>query len=407
MDIALERKLDFWLGIPVCALVSFFVCCRAFIRREKKETRSVKRVLFIKLSELGAIILSYPLIKAIKTDFPSAELFFVTFHKNKGVFKLLDGIIPERNVLYIRDDSLILFVADTVKVLYTVRKARIDASFDLEFFSRFSAILSCFSGAWLRAGFYAYAFEGLYRGNFLTHKVQYNPFLHAAKNYLAFRQAAGESRKDTPELKEKIEDEEIIFPTYSPDKKVREKIAVKLSEAGGRVHRGERIFLINPGEGVLPLREWLLDHFIELCRLILEDKDARIVVIGTQGALPKTRVLLAALADNRCVSLVGKTGLDELLELCTCAEALISNDCGLAHLAMLTPVKKFIFFGPESPRVFGPYGDNIRIFYSGKPCSPCLSVFNHRRSLCGDNVCLKSILPRHVYAAVRDSFRHP
>jgi ADP-heptose:LPS heptosyltransferase len=278
-----------------------------------------------------------------------------------------------------------------------------DAAFDLEFFSRFSAIFSYLSGAWKRAGFHSYAFEGLYRGNFLTHKIQYNPLLHVAKNYLVFRQAIRENRKGTPELKENIEDWEVVFPAYLPDRKLREKIAAKLIDAGGRAGPGKRTFLINPGEGILPLREWPLDHFIELCRLILEVQDTQIVVIGTQGALPKTRVLLAALADKRCVSLVGKTGLDELLELFACAEALISNDCGLAHLAMLTPVKKFIFFGPESPQVFGPYGSNNRIFYSGKPCSPCLSVFNHRSSPCGDNVCLKSVLPHQVYAAVRDS----
>ncbi len=403
MNINLARKLDFWAGIPLCALASFFAYCRAFVARGKKENRAVKKIFFIKLSELGAIILSYPLIKAVKNDFPSAELFFITFRKNKGLFKFLDGIIPESNVLYISDDSLIAFLRDTARVLWTTRKTGADISFDLEFFSRFSALLSYFSGARRRVGFYAYAFEGLYRGTVVTHRVQYNPLLHVTKNYLAFREAVREHIKHTPELKTKNEDNEIVFPAYIPDKKVREKIAAKLNEAGGRVHLGERIFLINPGEGVLPLREWPLDHFVELCRMMLENRNIRIVVIGTQGALPKTRELLAALADKRCVSLVGKTDLEELLELFTCAEVLISNDCGLAHLAMLTPVKKFIFFGPESPRVFGPYGVDNRIFYSGNPCSPCLSVFNHRESSCKDNVCLKSILPRHVYAAVRDS----
>jgi ADP-heptose:LPS heptosyltransferase len=403
MNIDLERKLDFWLGIPLCALLSFFVRCRAFVNREKKVGRSVQKIVFIKLSELGALVLSYPLISAVKADYPSAEVFCITFRKNEGIFKLLGNIIPESNVFYIRDDSLVVFVRDTVKILYALRRARMDAVIDLEFFSRFSAIVSFFSGAWRRVGFYAYAFEGLYRGNFLTHKVQYNPLLHVARNYLACRQALWKDRKESPELKEKIEDQDIVFPAYTPDKKVREKILSKLKDSGGAVRAGDRLFLVNPGEGVLPLREWPLEYFIELCSLILQGRDNRIVVIGTQGAQPKTRVLLAALADKRCMSMVGRTGLDELLELFACSEALISNDCGLAHLAMLTPVNKFIFFGPESPQVFGPYGKGNNVFYSALPCSPCLSVFNHRQSLCRDNLCLKSILPHQVYALVRDS----
>ena len=61
-----------------------------------------------------------------------------------------------------------------------------------------------------------------------------------------------------------------------------------------------------------------------------------------------------AISNSRCMDFTGKTSLEELMELFLISEALISNDCGLVHLAMLTKIKKFILFGPESPQVFGP-----------------------------------------------------
>ena len=50
--------------------------------------------------------------------------------------------------------------------------------------------------------------------------------------------------------------------------------------------------------------------------------------------------------------------------------------------------------------VYGPLGENTWIIYSGLPCSPCLSVFNHRNSICKDNKCLKKIKPNEVYELI-------
>jgi ADP-heptose:LPS heptosyltransferase len=90
------------------------------------------------------------------------------------------------------------------------------------------------------------------------------------------------------------------------------------------------------------------------------------------------------------------------MELFLVSEALISNDCGLAHLAALTPVKKFILFGPESPDVFGPLAGECYPVYSGRDCSPCLSVFSHRSCACEDNLCLKAIKPADVYGLIME-----
>jgi ADP-heptose:LPS heptosyltransferase len=402
MKINLMRKIDYWGGVPLCFLLSLSACVQKVFSFKKPKKNTIEKVLFIKLSELGAIILAYPLLKRIKDKNPLTQLFFITFAKNKDIFALLGGIIPEQNILVIREDSIWVFVLDTLRIIRRSRKERLDLVFDLEFFSRFTSILAYLSRAEKRVGFYKYAFEGLYRGALLTHRIQYNPLNHVSKTYLSLSQVITQESKVSPELEEAVEDREIVFPVYISKKEVSQKIKNQLKSFG--VTPTERLFLLNPGEGVIPLREWPLENFISLSRKILEDTGNHVILIGTEGVAQKEKILLKDINNARCQSLIGQTTLEELIELFGNAHALVSNDCGLAHLAMISSsIKKFIIFGPESPQIFAPLGDNNWIIYSNWPCSPCLSVLNHRISTCSDNRCLKAIQPDSVYELIKNS----
>jgi len=95
-------------------------------------------------------------------------------------------------------------------------------------------------------------------------------------------------------------------------------------------------------------------------------------------------------------NLCGQTTLKELMEFFLMGSMLITNDGGLAHFAILTPIQTIVFYGPETPEVFGPLSPRVHIFYSHWPCSPCLSAFNHRNSNCRENHCLKAIKPETI-----------
>jgi len=403
MKIEIMRGIDYWLGIPVCFLLSGFDFLVKIFSFRKKIKNPPRKILFIKLSELGAIILGYPLFTRIKEECPSAELFFVTFEKSRDIFKLLKRVAPDNNVFTIRDDSPGVFILDTFRVIKRLRREKFDIVFDLDFFSRFTAILAYLAKADKRVGFYRYTFEGLYRGTLLTHKFQYNPLNHVSKTYLSLIQAVRQERKDTPESDNGIDNKEIILPEYILESKIQEAMRERLKSCG--VNPGAKLFLLNPGEGLLPLREWPLDNFITLSKRLLEDKNNYIIIVGKDEAFKKGELIIKAAEASRCLNFGGKTSLEELIGLFNIAEALISNDCGLAHLAMLSPVKKFVIFGPESPQVFGPLGKNNWVIYSNWPCSPCLSVLNHRDSSCRDNKCLKAINPEDVYRLIQQTLK--
>ena len=401
MNVERARRIDFWAGVPVCFLLTIACRISAALRPEREAAVPPRKILFIKLSELGAIILAYPLLARVRRQYPSAEFFFVTFDKNAGIFTLLDGVVPQKNILGIREEPL-PFIRDVVKTIMRLRRENIDIVFDLEFFSRFSAIVSYLCKAGKQVGFYPYTFEGLYRGDLLTHKVPYNPLSHVTNSYVSLSYTVERAGQRTPGLDTKASPGEIVFPRYVSKQAVRARLLKKLEDRGMRLTMGkDKVFLVNPGEGVLPLREWPVENFIALSRSILETKDHAVVMIGSAPAHEKAQAMLKNIGSPRCVSLVGETGLEELMELFLISEALVSNDCGLAHLAMLSSVKKFILFGPESPQVFGPLGDNNFTFYAQWPCSPCFSALNHRKSACRDNTCLRRIKPEEVYAMIK------
>ncbi len=400
MDIDFVRKIDRGCGVPLCFLLSIVDRLLRPFRPTFPNSKPIKKIVFLKFSELGAIILAYRRMARLKREYPDAQLNFVTFERNRGLFNFLENIIPEKNVFLIRENPL-GFLKDTLEVLFRLRKEKIDVVFDLEFFSRFSVIFGYLVCAHKRIGFFHYTFEGLYRGDLLTHKIPYNSVIHVAKNFLTLCQEVRRDQKESPELPENIREGDLVFPRYTSNIRARERLLEKF-KTYEKDFLDKKIFLINAGEGMLPLREWPVENFAALAQLVLRDPRTCLIMVGTQGAEKKAKQLLDAVADPRAVSWVGQTTLEELLELFSMSEALISNDCGLVHLAMLTPVKTYTLFGPESPAIFGPPTPRCHVLYSHWPCSPCLSALNHRDSACRDNQCLKAITPADVFQAISE-----
>ena len=74
----------------------------------------------------------------------------------------------------------------------------------------------------------------------------------------------------------------------------------------------------------------------------------------------------------------------------------------------MTSVPTIIFYGPETPLLYGPINETTQNLFLGISCSPCVTAYNHRNSPCdGDNVCLKSISPDRVMAKALEILEDP
>jgi ADP-heptose:LPS heptosyltransferase len=366
-----------------------------------------KNVLFIELSEMGSTILADPAMKKAKALW-DAELFFVIFSDNRGSLDFL-RTIPEGNIFTLRIDSLWHLALDTLKFLAWTRRRKIDTAVDLELFSRFTALLTGFSGAHLRAGYHRFHNEGLYRGEMLTHRVAYNPHIHIAKNFIALINALAAPKDEVPFSKTVIADEEIrITPIHIPPAS-RDAMAARIARLVPAFDPArQRMVLFNPNASeMLPQRRWPAAHFAALAKdLLARWPECLILITGAPSELPEAEALCRAVADPRMVNFAGESRLDELPALYSLAALMITNDSGPGHFASVTAMPVLSLFGPETPALYGPLGPG-RALTAGLACSPCVSAANHRKTACADPVCMRALLPERVVAAAADFLGAP
>lgn len=375
--------------MPLCALLTV---TRAIATARP---RPPQRILFLKFIEQGATVLAQDAIARAAARVGRDNIYFCVFESNRAILDVLDTV-PRGNILAIRDQHLIAFVIDFMRALLAARSRRIDTVIDMEFFSRASAIFAFLTGAANRVGLHRYTGELPYRGNLMTHRVQYNPHLHIATQYSLLAEAAFLEPVDEPLLK-------FPFKVNSPVQHRFAPTAAEITAIGAKLGDASPIVIVNPNASdLLPLRKWEAAKFAELCRRILAHyPKARIAVTGAPSEQAAADELGRAVGVDRVVSFAGRTTLRELLTLYSLADVLITNDSGPGHFASLTSVHAVVLFGPETPELFGSLAPSTTIIWKQLACSPCVNVFNHRLSPCRNNVCMQSISVDEVFAAVQ------
>jgi ADP-heptose:LPS heptosyltransferase len=391
------RKIDYWFGWPICFLLTLF---RSSL---SSKTDKPKKIVFLKFIEQGATVLAYSAVKRATEIVGRDNVYFCVFENNRPILDILD-IIPSKNIITIREKTFFSFLTSSFAALSRIRSEKIDTVIDMEFFSRASTIFSFMTGAKIRVGLHRFTSELPYRGNLMTHRIQYNPYVHTSVFYRLLVEATLQNPSEVPMMKVPISslgngtkrDLPIFTPTEREKKEMQEKIKDAFEVDGGK------IVILNPNASdLLPLRKWESEKFIELGKKILaENPDVCVVISGAPSEQKDAEEICRKIGSVKAVSFAGKTTLRELLTLYSLADILITNDSGPGHFSSMTNVQTITLFGPETPKLFGPIASNARVIWKELACSPCVNVFNHRFSPCNNNVCMKSITVDEVYSEV-------
>jgi ADP-heptose:LPS heptosyltransferase len=389
MNINFQRKVDRYIGAFICWLFSLFH------RKSKDEDDGfqAKKFLVIMLSEMGSLILAYPMFQQLKKQYPGANLYGLLFEKNKEVLTLL-GVTPPENILTIRDTSFHVFAIDCLRALNQIRKLKIDVVIDCELFARISSIFSFLSGARIRVGFHPHTQEGLYRGSFINRPVLFNPYHHISRQFLTL--AAAIDSVSVPKAKQPLGRTNLRAPLIDFARDEIEAMQARL-QADFRAVADKELVLIYPGGGILPIRAWPRNYYSQVAGELIK-KGYAVGVVGLAEDRDLATAILSDCNNPACIDLTGYTRtVRELMLIFQFAALLITNDGGPGQFAAMTPIPAIIFYGPETPDLYGPADEKATIFYNPLPCSPCLTAFNHRNSPCdGDNQCLKQIPPEQV-----------
>ncbi|QBZ83774.1 glycosyltransferase family 9 protein [Hydrogenovibrio crunogenus] len=405
MNVDLMRKIDHHLGIPLTFVSTYLLKVAHWITRKKATTP--KNILFVELSEMGSTIIADPAMKRAQKRF-NANLFFVIFSKNKPSLDLLNTI-PQENIFTLCEDNLFTLMRDAVRYLFWCRRNKIDTAIDLELFSRVSALLTGFSGANNRVGYHNFHGEGLYRGEMLTHKVTYNPHIHIAKNFIALIHALEAKTEEVPYSKVLITDHDIQLDQVSFNQEEKVFVYDKIQACFPAFNKEQhQLILMNPNASdLLPQRRWPKENFIALMQAVLARyENAIILITGAPNEQEEAEALRLQVGHERCVNFAGQLKLLEMPILYTVSRLMVTNDSGPGHFSSITPLKTFVLFGPETPKLYGSLGNSTPLF-AGLACSPCVSAANHRKTPCTEPVCMDAITVDQVIKQIEIELKDP
>jgi ADP-heptose:LPS heptosyltransferase len=400
MNVDRLRFLDRYIGIPLC-----WMCTvprwLGRLTSSHKPLPPPRKVLIIKLSEMGSTVLAYPALVDLRNRCPNMQLFFLVFKNNAAIIEVLEITDPSHIVTIDCSSTSRLLVSGFV-AFRRLMAEKVDTVIDMDFFSRFTAVFSFLVCRGNRVGYHRYNDEGLYRGNLLTHRVLYSPHTHTSVAFMALIRSLFEKPEDEPHFRGTIDPHDFICPTHTPAPEDIATVKSRLQAAGFVDDDRNAIILVNPNSSdIFPLRKWPLAYFTELCERLLKTlPGACVVITGVASERADAQYILHHIQDRRCIDFTGKTNFRELLALYSIASLMVTNDSGPAHFASLLELPTIVLFGPETPRLYSPLGRHHKDLYADFACSPCVSVYNGKKSPCQDNRCLKAIMPDQLLKEV-------
>lgn len=397
MNVTTMRFVDRWAGTPICALLTVWERITAPFRRKAPE--SPRRILVVKLAEQGATVLAYSALHRATEMVGRENVYFVVFSENRFILDQLD-IIPKENVIELRTTGLVRLALDLLKAVGRFRREKIDAAVDFEFFARSSAIVTYLSGASRRAGFHSFAGEASYRGDLMTHRLVFNPLVHASQTFRSLVEALCFPAEQLPTFTTGPWPDEQPPMIKPSDDEIRE-VGEIIARTASRESAPPLVLLNANASDLLPLRRWAPERYVELARRLLDRyPELFIGFTGAPSEAADAQNIVDAIGSDRCINMGGKTTLRQLLVLYFLSEVMVTNDSGPAHYAALSPLDVVTIFGPETPAVFGSKSDRAHLLWEGLPCSPCVNAFNDRWTPCQNNVCMQRIEVEQVFAEV-------
>jgi heptosyltransferase-2 len=146
--------------------------------------------------------------------------------------------------------------------------------------------------------------------------------------------------------------------------------------------------LIAPGGGRDPKR-WPVERFAAVARALVDAGD-RLRLVGSAEERPLLERVGAGLPADRVETFAGPD-LAELPRLAGGCPVAVTNDSGLLHVAEAAGASVVAIFGPTHPRLgFAPLDPASEVVQAPEPCRPC-DVHGPRRCPLGHHRCMTEI----------------
>lgn len=334
-----------------------------------EEAVTRKRILVMKMSAVGDVILSIPSIRAIRQKFPDAWIAVLVGRKSRPII---------RNCPYVDD---VIVHEDTGRWASLARTARLlaresfDVVVDLQN-NRVSHLLAYLSGARIRAG------HGNRKWSFFLNRRTRDTHLPLSPVDHQFQVL---KLIDIDHFDKRLE----LWTRPEEEKRVSEFLESQW------VSPSQTLVGVNPGSSLRwPTKQWPVENFARLCDELAK-RNVRVILTGSAEEAPLAEELLR-LTRNKPVNAVGRTTITELVALVRRCQAFISSDSAPMHVASSVDVPLAAIFGPTDPKRHLVPPTRYHVFWKELSCSPC-----YLRSCPIGLTCMKKIQVQDVLEAVQ------
>ena len=314
------------------------------------------KILLIRLSSLGDIVLTTPAIRAVRANFPNAYVAMLVAKQSADVLREnphLDEIITFDRLAKDKDTG------EMWRTVRLLRERKFTLAIDLQRKVR-TEMLMYLSGATERVG----------KGWLCTTRVHEQGNKHATAHYLDLLQAVGISGED-PKLELFLAEPE-------------HRDAVQRLKTAGVVDAGLKVGLF-PGAG-WKLREWMPERFAAIGDRLVQHFNANVLIFGGQRESELVQTV-ASLMQTRAIPFAGNLQIRQLAACIEQCDLFITNDTGPMHIAAAVGTPTVSLFGPGNHIRFQPLGTLHQTIRYAVPCSPCKQFTDK----CKDNICMKGI----------------
>jgi lipopolysaccharide heptosyltransferase I len=364
--------------------------------------REFRKILLIKLSAVGDVVHTLPVLNKLRRRFPNAQIDWLV---TPAIGELLRHHPALNSVIDFERDTTAPPWAWSALTSYTrlaakLRSAGYDLAIDLHCQSR-TAFLAFVSGAPVRIGFdkerpevwansrkvtenfRKHAWHGAREGAWLfyTHRIPLPTLdVHVIDHYQSVGNLLGFDAGST--------DFSFRIPQVA-----HERVAALLRRRGAG---DARLAVIAP-RGNWQTKRWPDANSAALARHFMSRGYAAVLA----GA-PRERAVGAAIARLApgAIDLSGETSLSELAALISRAAICIAHDSGPMHLAVALGRPVVALFGPSDDVWAGPYHRDNAVVRLSLPCAPC--YLRRLKSCTHGHACMEELLAKAVIERAED-----
>ncbi|MCB9771171.1 MAG: glycosyltransferase family 9 protein [Candidatus Omnitrophica bacterium] len=284
----------------------------------------IKKILVISLSNVGDIVLTFPVIDILRRDFPDARIDVIVGPRGESFVKNNPNL--GRIFLYHKNQPPL----HMIKWMMELGRQRYDLAVDL----RNTAI----------------PYLALVKQS--TWPMLIRPKgLHMKQQHLA-------RLKSVHCFTEESQQHFALYISDDDRKFVDAQLSVK-----------KKIIVIAPGSRA-ENKKWREDGFAKLADYLCEHYDADVVFVGDENDVRGVGRILRMMKQS-AHDLTGKLSLPQLGYVMSLSQLCVANDSAPLHLASYLKIPVAAFFGPTDPQKYGPWSKKSIVIQKNESCRAC------------------------------------